>query len=84
MAQANVSELMSEELAAKMSAAGKAAELLREAAARLDTPSPGESRVEAAARVRGAAVLANTGALELAGAAGWIEALAEVELHEAT
>lgn len=69
------------ELRAQLSKAAKAAELLRSAAERIDSQDPEESCAELSARLRGAAVLGHTAALELAAVSGWLEAFTALELQ---
>ena len=82
MTKNTVSEAVRRELKARMHQAAKAADLLRSAADRLDTPDPDETRAEQAARLRGSSVLAHTAALELAAASGFVDATVTVELNE--
>jgi hypothetical protein len=69
------------ELRARLNQAAKAADLLRSAAERIDTQDPEETPAECAARLRGVAVLALTGALEIGAASGFADCLVAVELH---
>lgn len=79
MTTVNVPHALASELAHRMSQAAKAADLLRNAADRLESGQPDETRSEHAARLRGSSILAHTAALELAAASGWLEAVAAVE-----
>jgi hypothetical protein len=79
MTKTSVTEALRAELAHRQTQAAKAADLLRNAAERLESGEPGETRAEQAARIRGSSVLAHTAALELAATSGWIEAFATVE-----
>lgn len=79
MTNENVTHALASELAHRRSQAAKAADLLRNAADRIEGGDPEETRSEQAARLRGSSILALTGALELAACSGWIEALASVE-----
>jgi hypothetical protein len=79
MTRETVVQALRDELAQRTNQAARAAELLRSAADRLDAGSDEETRTDEAQRVRGAAVLAHTAALELAATSGWLDALAMVE-----
>lgn len=79
MTNGNVTHALAHELAHRQSQAAKAADLLRNAADRLEGGDPDETRSEQAARLRGASILALSAALELGACSGWIEALAAVE-----
>jgi hypothetical protein len=85
MADPNVPEppAWRHQLAARLSQAAKAADLLRSAVDRIEAGDPDETRSEQAARLRGVAVLALTASLEISATSGWLEALAWVEAHRA-
>jgi hypothetical protein len=59
--------------------ASRAGTLLRHAAEAVDSGRPSETTADRAQRLRGAAVLAQTAALELAVTCGWSEAAASAE-----
>ncbi len=82
MTNRNVVQALRGELPHRLSQAAKAADLLRNAADRLEAGDPEETRSEQAARLRGSSVLAHTAALELAAASGWIESLATAEQND--
>jgi hypothetical protein len=70
------------QLAARLSQAAKACDLLRSAIDRAESGDPDETRSEQAARLRGVAVLALTASLEIAATSGWLEALDNAEQNE--
>jgi hypothetical protein len=79
MTSRSVSDALREQLAHRRSQAARAADLLRNAADRIEGGDADETRSEQAARLRGSSILALTGALELAATSGWLECLASAE-----